>query len=136
MSYLTIFFDQMSYSAKRRIDQKSYATNCRIGEMVFYELSCTHLSHLVPMQCSPFIMLSFGSKGKDQAILQRHYMKMTISWSFFYNSFVKFYAIIPPQNTELGIILMHVPGHEKHVYLIHERQSCFSPVRSQLAIIG
>ena len=32
----------MSYSAKCRIDQKSYATNCRIGEMVFDELSCTH----------------------------------------------------------------------------------------------
>ena len=31
----------MSYSAKCRIDQKSYATNCRIGEMVFDELSCT-----------------------------------------------------------------------------------------------
>ena len=43
MSYLTIFIDQMSYSAKRRIDQKSYATNCRIGEMVFDELSCTRL---------------------------------------------------------------------------------------------
>ena len=41
MSYLTVFFDQMSYSAKCRIDQKSYATNCRIGEMVFEELSCT-----------------------------------------------------------------------------------------------
>ena len=40
-SYLSIFFDQMSYSAKCRIDQKSYATNCHIGEMVFDELSCT-----------------------------------------------------------------------------------------------
>ena len=44
MSYLTIFFDQMSYLAKCRIDKKSYATNCRIGEMVFDELSCTHLT--------------------------------------------------------------------------------------------
>ena len=42
MSYLTIFFDQMSYWAKCHVDQKSYATNCRIGEMVFDELSCTH----------------------------------------------------------------------------------------------
>ena len=41
MSYLTIFFDQMSFLAKYRIDQKSYATNCRIGEMVFDELSRT-----------------------------------------------------------------------------------------------
>ena len=41
MSYLTIFFDQMSYLVKCRIDHKSYSTNCRIGEMVFGELSCT-----------------------------------------------------------------------------------------------
>ena len=46
MSYLTIFFDQMSYSAKRRIDQKLYVTNCRIGEMVFDELSCTHKHYI------------------------------------------------------------------------------------------
>ena len=45
MSYLTIFFDQMSYSSKCCIDQKSYATNCRIGEMVFDELSCTRILH-------------------------------------------------------------------------------------------
>ena len=43
------FFDQMSYSAKRRIDQKLYATNCRIREMVFDELSCTH-PNLAPSQ--------------------------------------------------------------------------------------
>ena len=35
------FFNQMSYSAKCRIDQKLYATICRIGEMVLDELSCT-----------------------------------------------------------------------------------------------
>ena len=34
--YLTIFFfDEMSYSTERRIDQK-----CCIGEMVFDEVSC------------------------------------------------------------------------------------------------
>ena len=46
MSYLTIFFDQMSYLAKCRINQKSYATNCRIGEMVFDKLSCTPCRHV------------------------------------------------------------------------------------------
>ena len=50
MSYLIIFFDQMSYLAKCRIHQMSYATNCRIGEMVFDDLSCTRLM-LVRSKC-------------------------------------------------------------------------------------
>ena len=54
MSYLTMFFDQMSYSANCRIDQKSYATNCRIGETVFDELSCTHFSDYVPLLIEEF----------------------------------------------------------------------------------
>ena len=51
------------------------------------------------MQCSPFIMLCFGSIEIDHVIselcykgtiLQKNYRKMTILWSFSYNSFVKF----------------------------------------------
>ena len=37
----------MSYSGKCRIDQKLYATNCRIGEMVFDELSCTRIYNIM-----------------------------------------------------------------------------------------
>ena len=48
-------------------------------------------------QQSPFIRLCLESKGIDHVlsescykgtILQRHYRKMTIKWSFSYNSFV------------------------------------------------
>ena len=51
------------------------------------------------IQCSPFIMLCSGCIGMDcytwimlykGTILQNNYRKMTISWSFSYNSFVKF----------------------------------------------
>ena len=51
------------------------------------------------VQCSPFIMLYLGSMGIDCVItescyigtfLQRKNRKMTIKWSFSYNSFVKF----------------------------------------------
>ena len=53
------------------------------------------------VQCSPFITLCLGSleincviskscyKG---TILQRNYRKMTVIWSFSYNSFVKFHG--------------------------------------------
>ena len=53
------------------------------------------------MQCSPFIALFLGYSGLDhvinescykRTILQRNYRKMTISWSFSYNSFVKFHG--------------------------------------------
>ena len=53
------------------------------------------------IQYSPFIMLYLGSIGMDCAIsepcykgtiLQRNYRKMTIKWSFSYNSFVKFHG--------------------------------------------
>ena len=44
-----LFFSTKCRTAKCRIDQKSYATNCRIGEMVFDELSCTLSSPLKPM---------------------------------------------------------------------------------------
>ena len=41
-------------------------------------------------------MPCFGFIGMDQVIresfLQRNYRKMTISWSFFYNFFVKFHG--------------------------------------------
>ena len=52
------------------------------------------------VHCSPFIGLCLGSIGMDSvigelfykgAILQRIYRKMTILWSFSYNSFVKFH---------------------------------------------
>ena len=54
------------------------------------------------VQCTPFIMISVASIGMDciidkscceGTILQRNYRKMTISWSFSYNSFVKFHGI-------------------------------------------
>ena len=53
------------------------------------------------VQYSPFIMLYLGSIGMDRVIsdpcykgtiLQRNYRKMTIKWSFSYNSFVKFHG--------------------------------------------
>ena len=58
--------------------------------------------------CSLFIMLCFGPKSIDCVIsescnkgtnLQSYYRKMIISWSFSYNSFVKFYGknILEPQ---------------------------------------
>ena len=57
------------------------------------------------IQLGPFIVLIFGSIGMDHVmrescnkatILQtlRNYRKMTISWSFTYNSFVKFHGKI------------------------------------------
>ena len=61
MSYLTIFFDQMSYWAKCRVDQKSYATNCRIGEMVFDELSCTHCAVIRTEQKLTWPYLDFSN---------------------------------------------------------------------------
>ena len=53
------------------------------------------------VQCSPFIMIYLRSIGMDHVIselcykgtiLQRNYRKMTIPWSFSYNSFVKFHG--------------------------------------------
>ena len=53
---------------------------------------------MVDLQCSHFITLYLGSIGMyhviselcfQEAILERNYRKMTISWSFSYNSFVK-----------------------------------------------
>ena len=64
----------MSYSAKCRIDQKLYATNCRIGEIVFDELSCTRfnvrtqqqLYKLLPVSRSYDLLYSFMSdENKD-----------------------------------------------------------------------
>ena len=55
----------------------------------------------ISVQYSPFIMLYLGSIGMDcviselcykETILQRNYRKMTIKWSFSYNSFVKFHG--------------------------------------------
>ena len=52
-------------------------------------------------ECTPFITLYLGSIGVDRVIsepcykgtiLQMNYRKMTISWSFSYNSFVKFHG--------------------------------------------
>ena len=59
-----------------------------------------NLDKIEGVQCSPFIMLCLGSIGNDHAmsepcykgtILQKNYRKMTIIWSFFINSFVKFH---------------------------------------------
>ena len=53
------------------------------------------------LQCSPFITLCLGSIGIEcvisesyykGTILQMNYRKMTISWSFSYDAFVKFYG--------------------------------------------
>ena len=53
------------------------------------------------IQSSPFKMLYLGSIGMDHVIsesyytgviLQRNYRKMTMLWSFSYNSFVKFHG--------------------------------------------
>ena len=55
--------------------------------------------------CSPFITLCFGSiqmnhvinescKNHEGTILQKNYRKMTIQWSFSYNSFVKIHGNI------------------------------------------
>ena len=53
------------------------------------------------IQTSPFITLCSGSIGMDRVIcepcykgtiLQGHYRKMTMKWSFSYNSFVKFHG--------------------------------------------
>ena len=53
------------------------------------------------VQCSPFITIYSGFTGMDLVIsescykgtiLQRNYRKMTILWSFSYNSFVKFHG--------------------------------------------
>ena len=54
--------------------------------------------HKTQMQCNPFIMLCLGSIEMDGVtsdscykgtLLQRNYRKMTISWSFSYNFFLK-----------------------------------------------
>ena len=60
------------------------------------------LSPMVTLiQCSPFITLCLVSIGLDHyisescykgTILLRNNRKMTISWSFSYNSFVKFHG--------------------------------------------
>ena len=66
--------------------------NCEIS-LNFTEISL--------IQYIPFIMLYLGSIGMDRVIsepcykgtiLQRNYRKMTIKWSFSYNSFVKFHG--------------------------------------------
>ena len=53
------------------------------------------------LQCSSFITLCLWSKGMDCVIskrcykgtsFKRNYRKMTISWSFSYNSFLKFHG--------------------------------------------
>ena len=72
-------------------------------EFISSKGGCTGSSEsiLVKIQYSPFIMLNLGSIGMDRdisgpcykgTILQRNYRKMTIKWSFSYNSFVKFYG--------------------------------------------
>ena len=63
--------------------------------------SKTSASHLGQTQCSPFIMLCLWSIGMKlvisescykETILQRNNRKMTIQWSFSYNSFLKFHG--------------------------------------------
>ena len=58
------------------------------------------LKKRLKVQCSPFVTLCLGSIGMDhvlskscykETILQRTYRKMTISWSFSYNSIAKFH---------------------------------------------
>ena len=55
----------------------------------------------IHVQCSPFKTLYLGFIGMDRVIsgscykgiiLQRNYKKMTISWSFSYNPFVKIHG--------------------------------------------
>ena len=79
--------------------------------IIFSYILALHLFGYLGVLYSPFRMLYLGSIGKDRviselcykgAILQRNYMKimkMTIKWSFSYNSFVKLHGtkILEPQ---------------------------------------
>ena len=64
---------------------------------------CLHLLSMYLLQCSLFITLCSGSIGMGcglrepydkGTVLQRNYRKMTMKWSFSYNSFVKFHGKI------------------------------------------
>ena len=72
----------------------------RVG-VIFSIRAGTFPESLLEIQCSPFITLYLGSIGRDHilcklcytgTILQKNYRKMTIPWSFSYNSFVKFHG--------------------------------------------
>ena len=69
------------------------------------------------IQPSPFIMLCLGSIGMNcvvsepcykWTILQRNYRKMTILWSFSYNSYVIFYGKKLGATTWMCYFLIHV----------------------------
>ena len=49
---LTIFYDQTSCSMESQINQKTYATNCHIDEMVFDKLLCTPLLYMTKDVCA------------------------------------------------------------------------------------
>ena len=64
-------------------------------------LNITYFATKVTVRCNPFTLLYLWSIGMDlvrgevsykETILQRIYRKMTIKWSFSYNSFVKFHG--------------------------------------------
>ena len=76
--------------------------NLSLSPQIQYRVDQTGQTfRLIKIQYSPFIMLCLGSIGIDcvisescynGTILQRNYRKMTILWSFSYNSFVNFHG--------------------------------------------